>query len=367
MKWPWGVCLIYRREAELGDGGTTSALESGHTWVEAQRGRFAAEWSPTARQPPCSLVPTFGRAVMPALHTVRSPIMLKNVWWSQACSKYSDSSITGFCCRWKQQHVILILKPSLKRSFFSPRCLLYLWMDGCTMQRAGFREGWINRFEECPAVCCLGQDRQALHMSSLIKKGRYGHWASWSFATMHRTPDVFPSQGVSGPLFSVRTWLCKLGFFTTSLDKGQETQSWLCDHFGLQIQGGVCRGAGKEAARPWYGDLCPPKGYRQTQQDIYAGPPHNLQGRLAASGSWDSHPAASATRRRCSGHLPWTLISRRTASPVQQGPSTCLWMTPLGSQNPPDVLQEGTPGQGHNSEAALLFANVSGHQNIAWS
>ena len=40
-------------------------------------------------------------------------------------------------------------------------------------------------------------------------------------------------------------------------------------------------------------------------------------------------------------------------------------MTPLGIQNPPDVLQGGTPGQGHISEAALLFANVSGYQNVA--
>ena len=75
----------------------------------------------------------------------------------------------------------------------------------------------------------------------------------------------------------------------------------------------------------------------------------------------------SASRRRCSGRLPWILFSRRTASPVQPGPSARLWKTPLGTQNPPDVPQRGTPRQDHISEASLLFASVSGHQNVAWS
>lgn len=53
-----------------------------------------------------------------------------------------------------------------------------------------------------------------------------------------------------------------------------------------------------------------------------------------------------------------TLISRRTASPVQTGPSTHLWEHRTGAEN--------TPGQqDHTAEAALLCANVSGHQNIA--
>ena len=186
---PLGNLSYLQREAKHGDGGTTSALESGHTWVEAQRDRFAAEWSPTARHPPCSLVSIFGRVVMPALHTVRSPIMLKNVWWSQARSKYSDSSRIGFCCRWKQQHVILILKPSLKRPFFSPRCLLYLWMDGWTMQRVGFRERWINRFEECPAGVLSGAGQASSPHVFSYQKGRV--WTLSFLGFCHNGPNTW--------------------------------------------------------------------------------------------------------------------------------------------------------------------------------
>ena len=39
---------------------------------------------------------------------------------------------------------------------------------------------------------------------------------------------MFPSQGVSGPPFSVRTWLCKLGFFTTSLQTRDRKPSLDC-------------------------------------------------------------------------------------------------------------------------------------------
>ena len=186
----------------------------------------------------------------------------------------------------------------------------------------GFRERWINLFEECPAVYCLGQDRQARHMSSLIKKGGCGHWASWGFATMDGTPDVYPSQGVSGPLFSVGTWLCKLGFFTTSLQIRDRKPSLGCVIIlasrSKEETVGVLE---KRMLGPGMETCAPQKGYRQTKQEIYTGPPHNLQGGLAASGSWALHPEDSATRRRCSGHLPWIFISRRIASPVQPEPS----------------------------------------------
>ena len=38
---------------------------------------------------------------------------------------------------------------------------------------------------------------------------------------------------------------------------------------------------------------------------------------------------------------------------------------PLGTQNTPDVYQGDTPGKDLVLEAALSFANVSGHQNVA--
>ena len=187
---------------------------------------------------------------------------------------------------------------------------------------------------------------------------------------MERAPSV-----CQAPLrvFHIRcshwTWLCKVGSFPTSLPMRGRNPVRLCDNLGTQIQGGDRRGAGEEDSRPWVWGLVRPErgtGRQSRKLQTCSGAPRKLQGVVwlcLVCGVYILQ--FHLLEEEGLGSLPWTHISKRTASPVQ--PNTHLCKMPLGTQNTPDVYQGDTPGKDLVLEAALSFANVSGHQNVAWN